>query len=115
MMNRAFTNRTFFTVWSFSCRYNSLSVQQGPGGGRCAVRCRHGQKGGVWGGDGCGGDGDGLFLQRADDEGGVGLRDPKPLGEGRQGTGGGIAKGAQGREESRKEHVNPLIRFALAH
>ena len=46
MVSGALTSRIFFTVWSFSCRYNTPSVQQGLGGGRCAVPCRHGQKGG---------------------------------------------------------------------
>src|SRR5207237_6442879 len=91
-----------------------LSVQQGLGGGRCAVPSRHGQKGGVWRGNGCDDDGCRL-LHRADEGGGVGLRDPEPLGEGRQGTGGGIAEGAQGREQHGQEDVDPLIRFALAH
>ena len=32
-----------------------------------------------------------------------------------QGTGGSITEGAQGREEGREEHVNPLVGLALAH
>ena len=47
--------------------------------------------------------------------GGVRLRDAESLGEGAQGTGGSIAEGAQGREEGREEHVNPLVGLALAH
>ena len=73
------------------------SVPQGLGGGRCAVPSRHGQKGGRRRGDGCGGDGGGLFLQRADDGGGVSLRDAEALGQSRQGAGGSIAKGAERR------------------
>jgi hypothetical protein len=46
--------------------------------------------GGVWRDDGRW-----FLLPRADDGGGVSLRDTEPLGEGRQGTGGGIAEGAQ--------------------
>ena len=60
-------------------------------------------------------DGCRLLLQRADDGGGVGLRDTEPLGEGSQGTGRGIAEGAQGRQQCGQEDVNPLIGFALAH
>jgi len=33
----------------------------------------------------------------------------------RSGNGRGIAQGAQGREQHGQEHVNPLIRFTLAH
>src|SRR5690349_5247156 len=62
-----------------------------------------GKRGGVWRGD------EGRLLQRAD---GGGLRDPEPLGEGRQGTGGGIAAGAQSRQQCGQEDVDPLIRFA---
>ena len=54
-------------------------------------------------------------LQRADDGGGVGLRDPEPLGEGRQGTGGGITKGTQCRQQHREEDMPPLVGCALAH
>ena len=41
--------------------------------------------------------------------------DTEPLGEGRQGTGGGIAEGTQGRQQCGQEDVDPLMRFALAH
>jgi hypothetical protein len=37
------------------------------------------------------------------------------LGQGRQGTGGGITEGAQRRQQRGEEDVNPLIGFALAH
>src|SRR5262245_43969251 len=90
----ALTSRTFLT---------------GPGGGRCAVRFRHGQKGGVWH------DGGWLFLQWGDQRGRVSLRDPKALGQGREGAGGSIAKGAERREQHGQEEVNPLVGFALDH
>src|SRR5919198_3887673 len=48
----------------FSCRYNTRSVQQGLGGGRCAVPCRHGQKGGRRCRSGNGDHGCCLLLQR---------------------------------------------------
>ena len=64
---------------------------------------------------GCGDHGCRLLLQRRDDGGGVGLRDAEPLGQGRQGAGGGIAEGAQRRQQRGQEDVNPLIGFALAH
>ena len=51
----------------------------------------------------------------ADHGGRVGLRDAEPLGQGRQGAGGGIAEGAQRRQQRGQEDVNPLIGFALAH
>src|SRR5262245_42240710 len=81
----------------FSCRYNMRPVEEGLGGGRCAAPSRHGQKGGVWRDDRYGDDGRRLLLHRADDGGGVGLRDTEPLGEGREGMGRGIAEGAQSR------------------
>jgi hypothetical protein len=37
------------------------------------------------------------------------------LGQGGQGTGGGIAEGTQGRQEDGQEDVNPLIGFPLHH
>ena len=90
-------------------------VQQGLGGGRCAVRSRHGQKGGGgrrgWDGD----EGRWLLLQRGDDGSGVSLRDTESLGQGGQRAGGGIAEGAQGRQQHGQEDVDPLIGFALAH
>ena len=76
-------------------KYNSLSVQQGLGGGRCAVPSRHGQKGGGRRGGWDGSHGGGLLLQRDDHGGGVGFRDAEPLRQGREGAGGGIAKGAE--------------------
>ena len=55
------------------------------------------------------------LLQRRDHGGRVGLRDAEPLRQGRQGAGGGIAEGAQRRQQRRQQDVNPLIGFALAH
>ena len=86
-------------------------MQEGLGGGRCAVPSRHGQKGGrrcdLRNGDlGCW-----LLLQRDNDRGGVGLRDPEALGEGREGAGGGIAEGTQRCEQHGEEDVNPLIGY----
>jgi hypothetical protein len=46
---------------------------------------------------------------------GIGIHDTEPLGEGRQGTGRGIAEGAQGRQQCGQEDMNPLIGFALSH
>jgi hypothetical protein len=66
---------------------------------------------GGWGGRHRGG----LLLQRDDHGRRVGLRDAEPLGEGGQGAGGGIAEGAQRREQRRQQDVDPLIRFALDH
>jgi hypothetical protein len=70
------------------------------------VPSRHGQKGGVW---------RGLLCQWGDHRGRVGLRDPKALRQSGQGTGGGIAEGAQGHQQHGEQDVNPLMRFALAH
>src|SRR5712691_6419820 len=100
---------SFLADRCFSCRYNSPSVQQGPGGGRCAVRSRHGHKGGGW----CD-DGRWVLLPQAAGGGGVSLCHAEPLGEGRQGTGGGSAEGAQRGQQHRQEHVDPLMGFALA-
>src|SRR2546430_308006 len=95
MTRSALTNRTFLTVWSFSCRYNMPSVPQGLGDERYAVRSRHGQKGGGrCGGWDRGNWGRGL-RQRVDDSGRVGLRDTEPLSQGRQGASGGITEDAQ--------------------
>ena len=92
------------------------SVQQGLGGGRCAVPSRHGQKGGR---RCCSGYGDSwrwlLLRQRHDHGGRVSLRDASALRQGGQRTGRGIAAGAEGCEQDRHEDVNPLIGFALAH
>ena len=74
-----------------------------------------GKRGDVWRGGGCGDHRCWLLLQRGDHGGGVGLRDAEALGQGPQGTGGGIAEGAQGREQGGEEDVNPLIGLALAH
>src|SRR5262245_13451284 len=46
---------------------------------------------------------------------GAGSSSTEPLGEGRQGTGRGIAEGAQGRQQCGQEDVAPLIGFALTH
>src|SRR5215468_7051128 len=101
MTRSALTSRTFLTVWSFSCRYSTRSVQQGPGGGRCAARCRHGQKGGRRCGGGYGDDGCGLLLERGDHGSGGGICDTEALG--------------QRREQCRQQDVNPLIGLALDH
>src|SRR5262249_20284301 len=71
MTSRALSSRTFLTVWSlFSCRYNSLAVQQGLGCRRCVVPSRQGHKGGVGRDSGYGDDGGWFLLQRADNGGG---------------------------------------------
>jgi hypothetical protein len=95
-------------------RYNTRSVQQGLGGRRCAVPCRHGQKGGRRHDGGRGVQGRPL-LQGYDNGGHVVLRDAEPLGEGRQRASGGIAKGAQRRQQDREEDMHPLVGFALPH
>src|SRR2546429_4670206 len=101
----------FLRYGLFSCRSNIPSVQEGLGGRRCAARCRHGQKGGGW----RWGEGNRLLLQGCNDGRRVRLRDAKPLRQGRQRASGGIAEGAQRREEGGQEDVNPLVGFALAH
>ena len=90
-------------------------MQEGLGGGRCAVRSRHGQKGGGrhGGWDGC--HRGGLLLQRDDHGRRVGLRDAEALGQGRERAGGGIAEGAQRCEQHRQQDMDPLIGFALDH
>jgi hypothetical protein len=90
-------------------------VQEGLGGGRYAVRFRHGQKGGCRRGSGTGDHRHWRLLQWSDHGRRVALRDAKPLCESGQGTGRGIAEGAQCGQQHREEDVNPLIRFALAH
>src|SRR2546426_10467999 len=92
----------------FSCRYNSPSVQQRLEGGRSAVRCRHGQKGGGRRGRWDGGHGSWLLLQRDDDGDRVGLRDAEPLGQGGEGAGGGMAEGTERRQQHGQEDVKPL-------
>jgi hypothetical protein len=87
------------------------SVQEGLGGGRCVVRCRHGQKGGGW----HWGKGHRLLLQGGNDGRRVGFRDAEPLRQGRQSASGGIAEGAQRCEDGGQEDVNPLVGFTLAH
>ncbi len=91
------------------------SVEEGLGGGRCAVQCRHEQKGGRRDCDWSGGHGRWLLLQWRSHCGRVGLRDAESLGEGSQGAGRGIAESAERREEGGEEDVNPLIGFALPH
>ena len=53
--------------------------------------------------------------QRRDHRGRGGLRHASPLGQGREGTGRGIAEGAERCQQYGQEDVNPLIGFALAH
>ena len=90
------------------------SVQEDLGGGRSAVPSRHGQKGGR--GGGWGGAPELWFLHRRRNHGGgVSLRDAEALGEGREGTGRGVAEGPQCRQERGQEGVNPLIGLALTH
>ncbi len=86
-------------------------VQQGLGGGRYAVRCRHGHKGGRRRGSGTGDHGRWRLRQRDDHGGCLSLRDAEPLGQGGQGAGRGIAEGAQ----RGQENMDPLMRFALDH
>ena len=101
---------SFLSDHCFSCRYNSPSVQQRLGGGRCVIPSRHGQKGGRRHDGRYRGQG-GYLLQGGDDGGRVGLRDAESLRQCHQGTGGGIAEGAQHGQED----MNPLIGFALDH
>jgi hypothetical protein len=42
------------------------------------------------------------------------FRDTQPLRESREGAGGGIAQGAQRREQRRQQDMDPLVGFALA-
>jgi hypothetical protein len=88
-------------------------VQEGLEGGRDAVPSRHGHKGGRRHASGRCGQGRWRLLQRDDHGGGVGLRHASALRQGRQGAGGGIAEGAQRREEGGEEAMHPLIGFAL--
>jgi hypothetical protein len=83
----------------FSSHYNSPSVPQGLEGGRSAVPCRHGQKGGYWPGGGCGSYGCGIFRQRRDYRGHVSLRDTEPLRQSSQGAGRSITKDAERRQQ----------------
>src|SRR5712692_7773205 len=87
IVSRAFTSRTFLTVWSFVLPLEHSPVQQGLGGGRYAVRCRHGHKGGRRRGSGTGDHGRWRLLQRYDHGGCLSLRDAEPLGQGGQGAG----------------------------
>jgi hypothetical protein len=87
------------------------SVQEGLGGGRSAARCRHGHKGGRWGS----GEGNRLLLQWRDHGRRVSLRNTEPLRQGRQGAGGSIAEGAQGRQQDGQQDVDPVISCALTH
>jgi hypothetical protein len=89
-------------------------VPQGLGGGRGAARCRHGPKGGRRGGGGYGNDGCGLLREWGNHGGGVSLRNTEALGPGRQRAGGGLAAGAQDRQQHREEGVDPWMGFALA-
>jgi hypothetical protein len=74
-------------------------VEEGLGGGRCAVPCRHGQKGGRRCSGWARGNQSRVLLQRVDDSSRVGLRDPEPLGQGCQGASGGITEGAERRQQ----------------
>jgi hypothetical protein len=56
-----------------------------------------------------------LLRQRGDHGGRVRLRDAEPLREGAEGTGGGIAEGAERRQQHREEDMDPLVGLALAH
>jgi hypothetical protein len=56
-----------------------------------------------------------FLLQRCDDGRRVSLRDAKPLGQGGQGAGRGIAQGTEGRQQHREEDMNPLVGFPLHH
>ena len=85
-------------------------MQQGLGGGRCAVASRHEHKGGGGRRDGCG-----LLLQRTDDGRRVSFGDTEALGPGGHRAGRGITEGAQGRQQHGAKGVDPLIGFALAH
>jgi hypothetical protein len=67
-----------------------------------------GKRGGRW-------HADGRFFRQYDHRGGVSLRDAKPLRQGGEGAGGGIAEDTQRCEEDGEEDVNSLIRCALAH
>ena len=91
------------------------SVQQRRGGGRDAVPSRHGQKGGRRHGGWSGGHGCSLLLQRRDHGRHVGLRNAEPLDQDGQRAGGGIAEGAQCRQQRGQEDVDPLMRFPLEH
>src|SRR6266446_5245934 len=115
IVSSALTSRTFLSYGPFSCRSNMRPVQEGLGGGRCAVRSRHGQQGGRWRGGRYGASGYWGLLQRSTHRRCVGLRDAKSLGQGREGAGRGIAQGTQGREQRGEQDVNPLVGFALAH
>src|SRR5215211_7496108 len=86
-------------------------VEEGLGGGRCAVPSRHGRKGGLRYGD----PRRRFLRQRGNHHSGVSLRDTEPLCQCGEGAGGGIAEGAQRREEGGEEDVDPLIGLALAH
>src|SRR6266700_6304504 len=109
MTSKALTSRTFLTVWSFFLPLNTRPVEEGPGGGRCAVRSRHGHKGGGGRSGWCSGHGCGFLRLRRDDSGGVRLGDAEALGEGRERAGGGVAEGAQRRQQCGQEDVNPLM------
>ena len=72
---------------------------------------RHGPKGGLRYGDPRR-----RFLRlRGNHHSGISLRDTEPLCQGGEGAGGGVAEGAQRREEGGEEDVDPLSGLALAH
>src|SRR3954464_5507441 len=109
MISTALTSRMFFTA--FSCHCNSASVQQGSGGGQCAVPFRHEQKGGVLPSSGCGGWGKRRLLERRERS----FRNSQLVRQSREGAGGGIAEAAERREQRWQQDMDPLVGFALAH
>ena len=60
-------------------------------------------------------DGRWLLLQRLTTVAASASETPRRCGQGRQGAGGGIAEGAQRRQQCGQEDMDPLIGFALAH
>jgi hypothetical protein len=90
-------------------------VAEGLGGGRAAVRGRHGHKGGHRRGSGSGDHGRWHRLQRDAPAGCLSLRDPEPLGQGGPGAGRGSAEGTQRGPQHGQEPVAPRRGFALDH
>ena len=95
----------------FSGRDHRPSVQPQLGGGRCAVRCRHGHTGGPRRGGRCRGWG-GLRMRPRPCGA---LRDATPGCAGGQRAGGGLAAGAPCRLASGPQDGTPVLRLALAH
>src|SRR5918994_2272565 len=100
LRNRMMSGATRYSLpyGPFSCHCNIPSVQQGSGGGQCAVPSRHEQKGGALPSDGCGGWGVRWLLQRRERS----FRDSQLVGQSREGAGGGIAEAAQRRDVARQ-------------